>query len=238
MHEYYAKNRTKLKKTMDGYLRHLAPELEQAGGKPYAAMREEIWDFYDRALLEHFPYIGGDEVSGTANLTGAYYFVAMGEVLKRYGVSLHEAGRLMVVCYERFFDAKPKLVQWAAGKLLHNPKLAAKLYTKKDRKNAANAAKYPGSFETKTQLPPEPGYDFSYHNLVCPLAAFAAEHGYGAYMPYLCNLDYVMLAWYGVPLYREHTCWADGDYCDFKVRLGAPILKAWPPVFLQKEGYK
>ena len=194
---------------------------------------------YDAATRKTTIYIDGKEdVSGTANLTGAYYFVAMGEVLKRYGVSLHEAGRLMVVCYERFFDAKPKLVQWAAGKLLRNPKLAAKLYTKKDRKNAANAAKYPGSFETKTQLPPEPGYDFSYHNLVCPLAAFAAEHGYGAYMPYLCNLDYVMLGWYGVPLYREHTCWADGDYCDFKVRLGAPILKAWPPVFLQKEGYK
>ena len=70
------------------------------------------------------------------------------------------------------------------------------------------------------------------------LAAFAREHGYGAYMPYLCNLDYVMLGAFGVPLYREHTCFEDGDYCDFKVRLGAPVLKAWPPVFMQGQGYK
>ena len=238
MHAYYEKNRKKLKKTMNGYLRHISPELEKAGGKSYDTLVEEIWDYYDRRLLERFPYIGGDDVSGTSNLTGAYCFVAMGEVLKQYGIELHETGRLMTVCYERFFMAKPKIVRSIAHKMFSDPKRAARTYTKKDVKNAANAAKYPGSFETKTQIPPEKGYDFSYHNLVCPLAAFAKEHGYGEYMPYLCNLDYVMLGAFGVPLYREHTCFEDGDYCDFKVKLGAPILKAWPPVFMQGQGYK
>ena len=238
MHAYYEKNRKKLKKTMNGYLRHISPELEKAGGKSYDTLVEEIWDYYDRRLLERFPYIGGDDVSGTSNLTGAYCFVAMGEVLKQYGIELHETGRLMTVCYERFFMAKPKIVRAIAHKMFSDPKRAARTYTKKDVKNAANAAKYPGSFETKTQIPPEKGYDFSYHNLVCPLAAFAKEHGYGEYMPYLCNLDYVMLGAFGVPLYREHTCFEDGDYCDFKVKLGAPILKAWPPVFMQGQGYK
>lgn len=144
----------------------------------------------------------------------------------------------MVVCYERYFDAQPKIVRAAAGKLLRNNKLAEMIYTRKDTKNARNAAKYPGSFETKTQIPPEKGYDFSYHNLVCPLAAFARKHGYEEYMPYLCNLDYVMLGFYGLPLYREHTCFEDGDYCDFKIKLGAPVLMAWPPVFTQGNGYK
>ena len=238
MHEYYAKNRNKLKKTMNSYLCHIKPELEKACRKSYASVFEEIWDFYDKNLLEYFPYIGGDGVSGTANLTGAYYFVAMGEVLKKYGTEVHEAGHLMVICYERFFHAKPKIVGVIAGKMLSNVKLAVKIYTKKDAKNKANAAKYPGSFETKTQIPPEKGYDFSYHNLVCPLAAFAKEHGYGEYMPYLCNLDYVMLGYYGLPLYREHTCFEDEDYCDFKIKLNAPVLKAWPPVFQQDNDYK
>ena len=238
MHEYYEKNKKKLKKTMNSYLHHIAPEFEQASGKGYEELLEEIWRFYEENLLEHFPYIGGDDVSGTSNLTGAYCFVAMGEVLKGYGVDIHESGRLMVVCYERFFNAKPGIVRAIAKRMFSNPKRATKSYMKKDAKNAANAAKYPGSFETKTQVPPEPGYDFSYHNLVCPLSAFAKEHGYGEYMPYLCNLDYVMLGSFGVPLYREHTCYEDGDYCDFKVKLGAPILDAWPPVFTQGKGYK
>ena len=238
MHEYYRKNKSKLKKTMKRYLAHIAPELEEAGRKPYSALFEEIWSYYEKNLLEYFPYIGGDDVSGTSNLTGAYCFVAMGEVLKGYGVKPHDAGHLMAVCYERYFRAMPGIVRVLIKKVLGNPKIAVKIYTKKDAKNAANAAKFPGSFETKTQIPPEPGYDFSYHNLVCPLSLFAKEHGYEEYMPYLCNLDYVMLGFFGLPLYREHTCFADGDYCDFKINLGAPLLKAWPPVFLQGRGYK
>ena len=33
------------------------------------------------------------------------------------------------------------------------------------------------------------------------------------------NLDYVMFGVFGVPLYREHTCFEDGDYCDFKLKM-------------------
>ena len=76
MHEYYASNRNKFKNGIDKYLSLFAPELEKVGGKKYAELFEEIWDYYDKQLLERFPYVGGDKVSGTKNLTGAYYFVA------------------------------------------------------------------------------------------------------------------------------------------------------------------
>lgn len=238
MHEYYRKSIPKLKKTMDGYLKLIDKELEKAAGKSYDQLLQEIWDCYEKELLEHFPYIGGDKVSGTGNLTGAYMFVAMGEVLKRYGVSLEEAGRLMVICYEQKFRSMPGIARKIAGKVFSNGRLLRIMYKKKDKTNAENARKYPGSFETKTLDPPEVGYVFSYHNLVCPLADFAKKHGYDAYMPYLCNLDYAMFGALGVPLYREHTCAEDGDYCDFNLKPGAPVMKAWPPVFKQGKGYK
>ena len=84
MHEYYAANRDKFRKRMDRFLSLVAPELEKASRKKYAEAFEEIWNYYEKNLLERFPYIGGDKVSGMRNLTGAYTFVAMGEVLKRY----------------------------------------------------------------------------------------------------------------------------------------------------------
>lgn len=71
-----------------------------------------------------------------------------------------------------------------------------------------------------------------------PRSLFARAHGYEEYMPYLCNLDYVMYGLLGVPLRREHTCFEDGDYCDFKVKCGDEALPYWPPVFTQGEGYK
>ena len=57
-------------------------------------------------------------------------------------------------------------------------------------------------------------------------------------MPYLCNLDYVACGAMGVPLFREHTCFEDGDYCDFKLKPDAEPMPYWPPVFTQGKGYK
>ena len=238
MHEYYAKNAPKLKKAMKSLLKPVAAELEKVSGKTFADVFAEIWEHYEKNMLENFPYIGGDEVSGTSNLTGAYCFVSMGEVLKSYGVEIEEIGHLMVLAYERRFNGMPGIVKTIAHKSFTDVNSLTTQYQTKDTQNAANAAKFPGSFETKTMIPPEEGYDFSNHNLVCPLANFARAHGYEAYMPYLCNLDYVMFGVFGVPLFREHTCFEDGDYCDFKLRLDAEPLAYWPPVFTQGRGYK
>ncbi len=165
-------------------------------------------------------------------------FVSMGEVLKKSGVQMEDIGHLMVLAYERRFHRMPGIVKTIAHKSFTNVKSLNRKYQKKDEQNASNAAKHPGSFETKTLIPPEKGYDFSYHNLVCPLSNFAKAHGYEEYMPYLCNLDYVMFGVFGVPLFREHTCFEDGDYCDFKLKVNAEPMEYWPPVFAQGKGYK
>ncbi len=167
MHEYYKQNAPKLKKAMNGFLKLITKELQERSGKTYSIVFEEIWQHYEKNMLESFPYIGGDTVSGTKNLTGAYSFVSMGEVLKGYGVSLEDIGHLMVLAYERKYNGIPGIVKKIAHKSFTNVKSLNKKYQKKDAQNAANAAKNPGSFETKTMIPPEDGYDFSYHNLVC-----------------------------------------------------------------------
>jgi len=61
LHEYYALNKDKFKKGMHKHLSLAAPELEKAGGKKYAELSEKIWDYYEKSLLERFPYIGGDK---------------------------------------------------------------------------------------------------------------------------------------------------------------------------------
>lgn len=238
MHDYYNKKRSKLRKTMKDFLALVSTELETIGGKPYDTIFESIWHIYERDMLEYFPYIGGDKASGTKNLTEAYMLVAMGEYLKGHGTEMKEAGHLMTLAYERRMLKMSGLVRKIMGKMFTSPKLLNKMFLKKDAKNAANAAENPGSFETKTQIPPEDGYDFSYHNLVCPLANFARKYGYEEYMPYLCNLDYVMFGIVGAPLFREHTCMEEGGCCDFKLKVDAEPMPCWPPVFSQGKGYK
>lgn len=237
MHAYYKKNQNKLKKTMKDFLVLISPELESASSKNYDIVFKDMWNIYERDMLEHFPYIGGDDASGTKNLTEAYMLVAMGEYLKSYGMAMKEIGYLMTLAYERRMLKMPRLIRKIMGKIFTNPKLLNKMFLKKDAQNQVNAVKNPGSFETQTQITPEAGFNFSYHNLVCPLSNFAKQYGYEEYMPYLCNLDYVMFGILGVPLFREHTCF-DGDYCDFKLKTNAETMPYWPPVFTQGKGYK
>ena len=56
MHEYYRKNAPKLKKAMNGFLKPIARELEQLSGKPCGEAVEEIWNHYEKNMLEYFPY--------------------------------------------------------------------------------------------------------------------------------------------------------------------------------------
>lgn len=184
MHDYYKNSIPKLKKSMHGLLKYIRTELEEDTGKSYSLVFDEIWQIYEIRMLEHFPYIGGDKVSGTKNLTGSYCFVAMGEVLKQYGKDMEHIGYLMVLAYTRQTEAMSGIAKMIARKVFTNPKLLKKMFTKKDASNAENAAKYPGSFETKVQEPTSE-YPFIYHNLVCPLSDFAKKYGFEEYMPYL-----------------------------------------------------
>ena len=88
MHGYYQKNLKKWHKTLNSYMNYISYELESLTGQSYDTLIQEIWTNYQAEMLERFPYIGGDAASGTKNLIGAYMFVSMGEVLKKYGAKV------------------------------------------------------------------------------------------------------------------------------------------------------
>ena len=76
MHEYYQKKAGKLKKEMEGFLKPISADLEKDTGRGFGDLCAEIWDLYEKEMLERFPYIGGDSAGGTKNLTGAFMLVA------------------------------------------------------------------------------------------------------------------------------------------------------------------
>lgn len=81
-------------------------------------------------------------------------------------------------------------------------------------------------------------FAFGYLALVDWMRAFSEPCALLMLISWLCNLDYVMFGVLGAPLYREHTCFEDGDYCDFKLKNSADPLPYWPQVFRQDNPYK
>lgn len=190
-------------------------------------------DILLRQYYGKFPYIGGDKAAGTKNLTGAYYFVALGEVGKKYDITIEKWEEMATKSFERYFNKIPGLIRKMVKNISTRTKLVEMFLRKRDKKNRKNAIRYPGSFETKTQIPTE-DYPINFYTTVCPLYNFAKENNYLEYMPYLCNLDYAMFNAFFISLYREKTL-ADGDeYCDFKIKKDGKIESAYPPHILRK----
>ena len=237
MHEYYRKKSGKLRKEMEGFLKTISAELEKDTGRSFSDLNAEIWDLYEKEMLERFPYIGGDSAGGTKNLTGAFMLVAMGEVLKKYAVNMETIGYRMVQCFESVFGKTPGIVRFILPRITGCSGLMTKVLTKRAEKAAANAAVNPGSFQTEA-LPPNEKYSAIFHNTVCPLSDFAKAYGYEDYMPYLCNVDYVTASMLNIPLRRTNTCFEDGDYCDFMIQRNAKPLPYWPLVSQGNSGCK
>lgn len=232
MHEYYRKNIGKIRKRMNGYLKLTKNEIEGIFGKPYAEAFLEIWEYYETRILEILPYIGGGKVSGTKNLTGCMFFVSIGVVGKKHGLSLEDWGRLSTTIYERYFARCPRFMRTAVPYLIRrHPFIVYKMLKLKDRRNEKNAAKTPGSFVTQAMKPTDE-YPLIYHNLHCPVYDFCEMAGYMDYLPYLCNLDYVMFKAFNVSLQRRKTCSTGDGLCDFTISRNAPIPSVWPPHIL------
>lgn len=227
MHEYYLANLAKYHKTMINYLSPIKNELEETMNLSFDEIIDASFKIYKEEMLERFPYIGGDKVSGTNNLVGAYMFIALGELMTRNGIKLETWGYLTTLAYRRYFNKIPKFITKLGPQLLKHPKFVLKMLKKKDQQNASNVQINPGSFETKV-ISDDPNYDVVYLNLVCPLSNFAKTYGYEKYMPYICNLDYVTFKIFNLPFYRTKTCFKGDEYCDFKFKLGAKINDDWP----------
>ena len=134
--------------------------------------------------------LGGDEAAVTKNLTGAYYFVGLGEVGKKYDITIEKWGEMATKSFERYFNKIPGLIRKMVKNISTRTKLVEMFLHKRDKKIRKNAIRYPGSFETKTQIPTD--YPINFYTTVCQLYNFAKENNYLEYMPYLCNLDYIM----------------------------------------------
>ena len=182
MHPYYQQNEEKLKRQMNAYLILVRLEIEQIFGKAYDEAFEEIWGYYRAQMLERCPYIGGDRSSGTKNLTGCLFFIAVGVCGKNHGLSTHEWGRLATTIYQRWFARLPRSLRRAARFLFRQaPGVVNMALRRRDRRNARIAQKHPGGFITET-LPPTAEYSLIYLSKRCPINDFCRRYGYMEYL--------------------------------------------------------
>ncbi|MDO5718849.1 MAG: L-2-amino-thiazoline-4-carboxylic acid hydrolase [Tissierellia bacterium] len=233
MHEYYKKNQKKLVKQMKKILGPVKADIEDVTGVDGNYFLKKVENVYVNQYLQYLPYIGGSKNSGTMNLTHPAFLAAMYDYGRRYGMTVYEAGEISAKAFDIYYDSFPKFLLSAISKLLYSD-LSQKILKKIIDRKKIFADKYPYAWLSEYQ---EPDREYSHRFIIhrCGIYEFLKDRDIAEFIPYICNLDYIMFGKLGIPLRRNKTISCGDESCDFLFAREGEVADAWPPPFLDPD---
>ncbi len=227
----YVNIKPKLMKDFDKMLKFTRQVLGQHFDKPQI---DKLLDESRReyaALIPQLPYIGGKKNSGTANLVGGAWSLAIIWTLERAGLTTRAIGKVIYESMELFFESRPCFVRWLMGKLM-----ISKFFVKKKKKQIKDAPfrHYPGGWVGEFVESDGENFDLGLDYIECGICKFYKEQEAEKYIPYLCLGDYPMFRSLGIGFTRTQTIGNGAPLCDFRFKKGGTTPRGWPPDNLEE----
>ena len=165
-------------------------------------------------VLTQLPYVGGDASRMTDFFMRLIGFMAIGRVLRRYGVALPLIGDIERETYKAQLLTVTEDERLASGRQF----LSAENQTLLRQQAAkSQAEEYPEDFVYEL-VEPGPGdrFDFGINYKACGFCKFAARHGDQELLPSICGLDFEAYATRGIRLERTQTLAGGATHCNFR----------------------
>lgn len=165
-------------------------------------------------VLSQLPYVGGDASRMTDFFMRLIGFMAIGRVLRRYGVALPVIGDIERETYKAQLLTVTEDERLASGRQFMSAENRTLL-----RQQAAKsqAEEYPEDFVYEL-VEPGPGdrFEFGINYKACGFCKFAARHGDQEILPSICGLDFEAYAARGIRLERTQTLAGGASHCNFR----------------------
>jgi hypothetical protein len=165
-------------------------------------------------VLGQLPYVGGAASRMTDFFMRLIGFIAIGRVLRRYGVALPVIGDIERETYKAHLLTVTEDERLASGRQFMSADNQATL-----REHAARsqAGEYAEDF-VYDFVEPGPGdrFDFGINYKACGFCKFAARHGDQEILPSICGLDFEAYAVRGIHLERTQTLAGGASHCNFR----------------------
>ncbi|WP_113674362.1 L-2-amino-thiazoline-4-carboxylic acid hydrolase [Vallitalea guaymasensis] len=227
--DYYIRQKDKLSKSIEKFLKPITPELiDMFGNKEASAVQLKVKNEYDK-LIPQFPYIGGDDNKLTSNLVQASWGLALYRVLKEYDIELYDIGKLIYLSLTRHFNKLPRFIRKIMGRRMFSKSKVIKM---KRRAFLSREKKYPYDWVWEVNDGDGINYGLAIDYTECGIVKFFHDQDADELVPYLCNLDYVIFKAFGIELHRTKTLGCGCDCCNFRfIKNGTP-REPWPPFFV------
>src|SRR5215468_2387907 len=214
IHPFYEAHRSAMEAAMRQRLDLAEAMLRDC--TPFSDMdriRQEVMDEF-AVVLTQMPYVGGAASRMTDFFMRLMGFMAIGRVLRRYGVALPVIGDIERETYKAQLLTVAEDERLASGRQFMSAENQTLL-----RQQAAKsqAEEYPEDFVYEFVEPgPADSFDFGINYKACGFCKFAARHGDQDILPHLCGLDFDAYATRGIRLERTQTLAGGASHCNFR----------------------
>jgi len=229
---YYARSRRKLLKSFDkraGAARRIL--TSRYGAELADTILREARQGYE-ALIPHLPHVG-DKNLFLGNLIQSAAALALYRVLKSYGKTVEEAGKILYDLVEEHVHRYPRFLLRRIARLRFS---AHRL-----KKHAAESQehRHPESWVfTFVEDGGEEGqkeFDFGLDFTECAICKFFHAQGADEFTPYVCLIDFAMSRACNMGMVRTMTLAEGHAKCDFRYMRGRETGPGWPPAFAGRD---
>ena len=238
MHEFYKNNKKKYLKEIEKLLTLGKVEIEELFKEDFSIVVSKVQTTFETNFLSDMPYVGGnDNANDTHNLVDCCKAATLFVVGREYNLSDNQIGELLTNLMKKSFGTLPKFGQKIIRKIM-KLSLTQKFLIKMTEKSKKFSKEYPYAWEFIYEKP-DNEYSHKYICTRCGACMFLTEKGLGDIMPYICNIDYIAFASFGVPYYRNEVIGYGDKRCANLIKIDADVVTDnWPPHGLKKDGLK
>jgi hypothetical protein len=183
----------------------------------FSKIRHEVLDEFE-VVIGQMPYVGGAASRMSDFFMRLIGFIAIGRVLKRYGVPLPVIADIELQTYRAHLLTVPESERLEAGRQFMSPENQAFL---REQAAKSHAQEYPEDFVYDFIEPgPDDNFAFGVNYRACGFCKFADRHGDKDILPHICGLDFDAYETRGIRLERTQTLASGASHCNFRFSLG------------------
>ena len=176
-------------------------------------IRQEVMAEFE-IVVTQLPYVGGAASRMTDFFMRLIGFMAIGRVLRRYGVALPLIGDIERETYKAQLLTVTEDERLASGRQFMSAENQTLL---RQQAVKSQAEEYPEDFVYEFVEPgPGDSFDFGINYKACGFCKFATRHGDQEILPHICGLDFEAYATRGIRLQRTQTLAGGASHCNFR----------------------
>jgi hypothetical protein len=217
LENYYLSRKDRLSRSFYHFGKWAMMPLVNRYGKESskAILQRALQEF--EILIPQIPYIGGRNNRWTDNLIEAAQILALFRAMQTHGTSPSETPEVLYESMQVRLGQYPRFLLRIIGRWQFSNLF---LKTLKRQAAATHEHTFPDNFVAEVVMGDDKEFDWGIDFTECTIQKFYQAQNALGFLPYVCRLDYLTSAAYGIGMVRTKTLASGNERCNPRLKQG------------------